>query len=168
MPPDTMLIKKPLLTGVRTVALFEAAKGAVVLLAGLGLLALVHHDLQAMAESLVRHSHLNPGSHYPRIFIEAAAHTTDGRLRWLAAGAAAYALVRAIEAYGLWRERRWAEWFALVAGALYLPVEIYEIIHHATWLNATVLVTNAAIVASMAYALRHAKEQERERRGAGD
>lgn len=162
-----MRIEKPLLTGVRTVALFEAAKGAVVLLAGLGLLALVHHDLQALAESLVRHSHLNPGSHYPRIFIEAAAATTDGRLRWLAAGAAAYSLVRGIEAYGLWRERRWAEWFALVSGTLYLPVEIYELIHHATWLKAAVLVTNAAIVAYLAYALRHSRDQERELRGDG-
>lgn len=160
-----MLIKKPLLTGVRTVALFEAAKGTLVLLAGIGALSLVHHDLQGLAESIVRHSHLNPGSHYPRIFLEAAAHTTDERLRWLAAGAGAYTLVRGIEAYGLWFERRWAEWFALVSGGLYLPVEIYEIVRHVTWLKVAVFVTNAAIVAYMAYALRHTREQDRELRG---
>src|SRR5436305_641496 len=54
----TMLIRKPLLTGVRTVALFEAAKGALVLAAGLGLLGLIHRDVQAFAERLVRASHL--------------------------------------------------------------------------------------------------------------
>ncbi|RYG83545.1 DUF2127 domain-containing protein, partial [bacterium] len=34
---------------VRTVAVFEAAKGLLVLLAGFGLLRLLHHDVQAEA-----------------------------------------------------------------------------------------------------------------------
>jgi hypothetical protein len=50
---------------IRTVALVEAAKGALVLVAGLGLLSLVHHDAQRLAEVLVTHSHLNPASRYP-------------------------------------------------------------------------------------------------------
>jgi len=61
-----------------------------VILAGCGLLALVHHDAQAFAERLVLHLHLNPARHYPRIFIEAAAHLTDSRLRLLAGGAFGY------------------------------------------------------------------------------
>ena len=96
------LIRKPLLTGMRIVAIAEAAKGTVVLLAGLGLLALINRDVQAIAERLVRLSHLNPASRYPRIFIDAAAHVTNGKLWLLAGAAAAYALVRWVEAYGLW------------------------------------------------------------------
>ena len=61
---------------------------------------------------------------------------TDARLWLLAAAATAYALVRGVEAYGLWFERRWAEWFALVSAGLYVPVEIFELWHefeaHAT------------------------------------
>src|SRR5678815_3895868 len=101
-----MIVRKPLLTAMRTVALFEAAKGALVLLAGLGLLALINRDVQAIAEHLVRLSHLNPAAHYPRIFVDAASHVTNQRLWLLAAAAAAYALVRGVEAYGLWYERR--------------------------------------------------------------
>jgi hypothetical protein len=52
----------------RTIALVEALKGALVLLVGLGLFSLIHHDAQQIAEQLVAHSHLNPGSRYPRIF----------------------------------------------------------------------------------------------------
>lgn len=163
--PCCVKINKPLLTGVRTVALFEAAKGAIVLAAGLGLLTLINRDVQHVAERLVRHSHLNPAAPYPRIFIEAAAQVTNRRL-WLLAGAAmAYALVRGIEAYGLWHERRWAEWFALLAGALYLPVEIYEIVRHVTTFKLLVFAVNAAIVVAMAFALRHSEEQDREREG---
>ena len=47
-------------TGLRTVAAFEAAKGLLVMATGLGLLSLLHHDVQRAAESVVRHLHLNP------------------------------------------------------------------------------------------------------------
>ncbi len=158
-----MFVRKPILITVRAVALFEAAKGALVLVAGLGLLSLVHEDVQAFAERLVRHSHLNPASHYPHIFVDAASRVTDANLWMFAAGAALYAAVRGVEAYGLWRERRWAEWFALIAGGVYIPVEIFELIRHVSWIKVTILTTNVAIVAYMAWALFHTFEQDRER-----
>jgi hypothetical protein len=46
--------------GLRIVALFEGAKGVLLLAAGFGLLSLIHDDVQKMAEELVRHFHLNP------------------------------------------------------------------------------------------------------------
>lgn len=144
-----------LLGGIRLIAFFEAAKGAIVLLAGLGLLSLIHRDVQAMAEHIVRLGHLNPASRYPKIFIEAASRVTDGYL-WAMAGAAVlYSIVRGIEAYGLWHERRWAEWFAMVAGGMYLPVELFELFHRWSWLKLGVFSTNVIIVAYMAYALLH-------------
>lgn len=147
----------------RLVALFEAAKGALVLIAGLGLLSLVHKDVQAFAERLIRHGHLNPASKYPHVFVDAASRVTDANL-WMFAGAAAlYAIVRGAEAYGLWHERRWAEWLALLAGGLYVPIEIYEIIRHLTWLKVVILIVNVVIVIYMAYALRHPVAQARER-----
>lgn len=143
--PDTSTAG--IVRGIRLVAVFEALKGVLVLTAGLGLLSLVHHDLQATAERLVRHSHLNPARHYPRIFIEAASRTNDSRLRSLAVLAFLYAAMRFVEAYGLWRIRVWAEWFAIVAGSLFLPVEIYEMFRRATWMRGIVLLTNLSIVA---------------------
>ena len=147
--PDHAIVN--IARGLRVVAVFEALKGVLVLGAGFGLLSLVHHDLQAMAERLVRHSHLDPARHYPRIFIEAASHTHDSRLRSLAALAFLYAAVRLVEAYGLWHMRVWAEWFAIVAGSLFLPVEIYELFRRATWMRGLVLLTNLFIVAYLVY-----------------
>jgi uncharacterized membrane protein (DUF2068 family) len=157
-----MLIRKPLLTGVRTVAIFEAAKGGLVLAVGLGLLTLLNRDVEVIAEHLVRLSHLNPASRYPHIFLDAASHVTNGRLWAFAAAAGLYSIVRGIEAYGLWKELRWAEWFALISGGLYVPVEIYEMFHRFTWLKGAVLASNLAIVAYMAYALIHSEDQDRE------
>ncbi|MEP6925751.1 MAG: DUF2127 domain-containing protein [Pyrinomonadaceae bacterium] len=133
--------------GVQFIAIFEAAKGTLVLVVGIGLLTLVHKDLQALAERLVEHSHLNPASHYPRIFIEAAANANDSKLRLLAALAFVYALFRFIEAYGLWKLRAWAEWLAIISGSIYIPIEIYELYQRATIVRAALLIANLLIVA---------------------
>ncbi len=78
----------------RAVALIELAKGAVVLLAGAGLISLIHSDVGRVAEELARLAHLNPASGTPHIFVETAARLTDARLWLLSAGALAYALLR--------------------------------------------------------------------------
>ena len=139
--------------GLRVVASFEAAKGAIVLVAGMGLFELMHRDVQAAAEHLVHNLHLNPASHYPRIFIDASVWLNDSRLRMLAVGAMVYALVRFVEAYGLWRERRWAEWFGAISGGIYLPLEIYNIIERISWARVTLFVFNCLVVAYLAAAL---------------
>lgn len=127
--------------------MFEAAKGFLVVAAGLGLLSLLHHDLQAVAERLVQHSHLNPAHHYPQIFIQAASRMNDSRLVALAALAFLYSALRFVEAYGLWNMRTWAEWLAIVAGSAYVPVELYEMWRRPTWMRGFVLLTNVLIVA---------------------
>ena len=139
--------------GVRIVAVVEAAKGALVIAAGLGLFTLVHRDVQAIAERIVEHFHFNPASRYPRILLDAAGALTDERLVALAMGAIAYSTVRFIEAYGLWMQRRWAEWLAVVAGGLYIPIEIYEIARRVTWIRSGLLAVNAAIVVYLALVL---------------
>jgi len=139
--------------GVRIVAVVEAAKGALVLAAGLELFTLVHRDVQAIAERIVEHFHFNPASRYPRILLDAAGALTDERLVALAMGAIAYSTVRFIEAYGLWMQRRWAEWLAVVAGGLYIPIEIYEIARRVTWIRSGLLAVNAAIVVYLALVL---------------
>lgn len=148
----------------RTVAVWEAAKGALVLLAGFGLLSLVHHDLQRIAERMVMHAHLNPAARYPRIFLHLADRLTDARAWLLAAGAAAYAAARFVEAYGLWLGRWWAEWFAALSGAIYIPFELLELYRRGSWTSAGFLLVNAAIVALMVYAVFDRRRREALRR----
>ncbi len=142
-------------SALRAVALLEVGKGALVLLVGFGLLSLIHHDVQLFAERLIAHTHLNPGARYPRIFIDVANQLTDARLLLIAVGAAVYALVRLIEAYGLWYARRWAEWFAALSGGIYVPFEIFELYQRVTWLSVGALVLNSVIVVFMLYSVFH-------------
>ena len=146
--------------GLRTIALFEAAKGLVVLLVGLGLLSLLHQDVGEFAARLVRRLHLNPARRYPQIFLEAATRMTDAKLWALALGATAYATMRFVEAYGLWR-RVWAEWFAILSGGLYLPWELYGVWRHATALRAGIFLLNFVIVLYLLWVRLDAWEHQR-------
>lgn len=139
--------------GLRLVASLEALKGSIVLVVGFGLLTLLGHDVAQFAEHLVARLHLNPAHHYPHIFIAAMSNVDNTRLVLLASLAALYSAVRFAEAYGLWMQRRWAEWLAALSGAIYVPVEIYELFHRATWLKAAALTVNLAIVIYMVWLL---------------
>ena len=139
--------------GLRFAAMFEAAKGILVLTTGFGLMLLIHEDLHRAAEQILKHIHLNPASHYPLVFIDAVNRLTDWQLWALALSALLYSLVRLIEAYGLWNEKQWAEWFGFLTGGMYIPLELYEIMESVTWPKVTVLTINTLIVAILAFAL---------------
>ena len=147
--------------GVRVIAVLEMAKAAVVLIAGFGLLSALHHGAAQVAEDLARQMHLNPAKGYPRIFIDLANDTSNSQLRLLAAGAFGYAAMRGVEAFGLWRRRRWAEWFSVASGAVYVPIELAEIARGFTWVKLAMLLVNLGIVAYMAYALRVSRQTPR-------
>jgi len=144
--------------GLHIVSLFEGAKGLLVLLVGFGLLEFIHKDLGLAAEQIVRNFHLNPASHYPSIFIDAANNMTDGKLVVMAFSAMLYSVIRFIEAIALWLHRQWAEWFGLLTGGMYMPVEMFEIMRGATWPKVAVLIINAGIVAYLAYVLYQSRQ----------
>jgi uncharacterized membrane protein (DUF2068 family) len=147
------------LAALRTVASLELAKGLVVLLLGFGAVSLVHKDAWDVAETLLHFLHVNPDRHYAQVFLNLADNVTDAKLWAMAAGAAAYSIVRFVEAYGLWRARTWAEWFALISGALYVPFETYELVRRPTPIHLAVLLINLGIVFYMLY-LRLVARQE--------
>lgn len=141
----------------RGVATFEMAKGLIVLLAAFGVLFLVGRDPWDIADGLLRLLHISPDHHFAQVFLDWADTLTDSKLWWVAAVAVAYSLLRFTEAYGLWHERAWAEWIALISGAIYLPFEIYKLLHRQSFFHISVLTINLAIVFYMAYLLKSGK-----------
>jgi len=142
---------KTRLRALRAVALFELTKGAFVLLLGFGLLSLVHKDTWDIAENILHFLHLSPRHRLAQVFLKLADNVTDAKLWAVAAGAAAYSTIRFIEGYGLWMARPWAEWLALVAGAIYLPFEIYQLVRRPNPVHGGVLIANLAIVLYMLF-----------------
>lgn len=132
--------------GLRSIALVEAAKGLLVLIAGLGLAAFWHRDAQHVVETVVTRLHFNPSGHLPTIFMDLASHPDDPRLWAFGASAAVYVVMRLSEAYGLWHARAWAFWLGVWSGAIYIPVELYESIRHPNLLHIGVAVVNFLVV----------------------
>ncbi len=150
--------------GLRTIAMIEAVKGLFVLLVAVALLHNLHKNLGEAAANLVRDLHINPEWQYGRIFIEAADKLDDGKVWAMASAALGYSAMRIVEAYGLWNRRVWAEWFALVSGALYIPFEIYEVILRRTWLPWALLSMNVLIVAYVTHIRTTAWRRKQETR----
>jgi uncharacterized membrane protein (DUF2068 family) len=67
---------------------------------------------------------------------------------------AAYAVLEGVEAVGLWRGRRWAEYLTFVATVVFVPYEIYELTKSVTALKVLTLVINLAIVAYLLFSKR--------------
>jgi uncharacterized membrane protein (DUF2068 family) len=144
--------------GLRGVALFEAAKGVLGVLAAVWVLTLRHKDMQEVAQHLLNalHKviHLNPDGNLFRWLQRTVGGLTPGWLRLIALGIFLYALIRFVEATGLWLEKEWAEWFALIAGAFYVPFEIYHLARHPTGWKWLILSVNLLIVLYLAWLLR--------------
>ncbi|MDB6068476.1 MAG: uncharacterized protein JWR26_4684 [Pedosphaera sp.] len=139
--------------GLRTVAIFELAKGMIVFFIGLGLLSLIHRDVQDAAEGILKQFHLDPAWHYSRKFIEAASKLNDTRIWRLSFFAMCYSVFRLTEAYGLWYGRPWAEWLAIVSSGMFIPVEVHHLFVQPGWRSACVLIGNLLIVAYLIYIL---------------
>jgi uncharacterized membrane protein (DUF2068 family) len=137
----------------RAIALFEAAKGAAAFAGGVGLLSLVHYDVRHLANELVGHFGWNPTSRYPAIFLHYADVLEDANLRTIMAIVAAYILIRFVEAFGLWRDRAWAEWLGAVSGGIYVPFELKHFIAHPTVINFVILAINVVVVVFLAWQL---------------
>jgi uncharacterized membrane protein (DUF2068 family) len=135
--------------GMRAVATFEASKGVVALLAGSGLLLLWNADAQTLADRLARHLHLDPGKLHGGV-IWAAITGAGGHLRLLALGILAYSVVRFTEAFGLWNERTWAEWFGVTSGLIYVPFDLLELVRHPGTLSVLMLALNLVVVGYLA------------------
>jgi uncharacterized membrane protein (DUF2068 family) len=146
---------------VRAVALLEAGKGLLALLAGSGLLLLWNADLQTLGDELLRHLHLNPGRLHGNVLWQALTSSSHDHLHLLALGVFCYALLRFTEATGLWLDQRWAEWLGVISGGIYVPFEVRELLHRPGLLSFTLLALNVLIVGYLAVRLARRRNRQR-------
>ncbi len=127
-------------------AYLAVALVAVVLWADYGT---VHHWATNLVHTLSPAGHPFLTSNLSRL-----SHLKVGTLEIVLAAALAYAALEAVEAVGLWRGRRWAEYLTAVATATFVPLEVHELVQRVTWLRVAALVVNLAVVAYLVLAKR--------------
>jgi uncharacterized membrane protein (DUF2068 family) len=148
------------LQALRAIASFELAKGLIVLGAALVVVFAVGRDPWDFADAMLRLLHISPDRHFAQLFLDWADTLTDAKLWTIAAVAGVYSILRFVEAYGLWYARAWAEWIALISGAMYIPFEIYKFIHHLSLVHISIFLINVIIVSYMVYVLKTGKGRQ--------
>jgi uncharacterized membrane protein (DUF2068 family) len=86
--------------------------------------------------------------------LQNALMTQPSKLTLIAALLAGYAAIEAVEAVGLWLLARWGEYFAAVATAVFLPLEVRELLKGVTVTRAGALVINVLAVVYLLFAKR--------------
>lgn len=137
----------------RAIALFEAAKGLGALAISLGLLTLVHSDLQGVVVNLLGTVGMDPAAHYPAMLLHFVDVFAAADKVPLVLVVAAYVAVRLSEAWGLWFQRPWGEWLGALSGALYVPLEVRHLLAKQNWASFLILSFNVAVVAYLGWLL---------------
>jgi uncharacterized membrane protein (DUF2068 family) len=78
--------------------------------------------------------------------VESALNARGTTLNLVAAFLVFYGVLQLVEGVGLWRLKRWGEYFAVVATSLFLPLEVYELTEKVTALRVGALVLNVVAV----------------------
>jgi uncharacterized membrane protein (DUF2068 family) len=78
--------------------------------------------------------------------IEKVINAKSSTLNLIATGLLLYAALQIVEGIGLWSLKRWGEYVAVVGTTLFVPLEVYEVVDHLTWLKVVILAINVAAV----------------------
>jgi uncharacterized membrane protein (DUF2068 family) len=114
--------------------------------AGFGIFRLMNRDLGDALERFVSRLHLDPENRLIHELVYRASGMDRAHLTILGAGTFFYAVLEGAEGIGLLLRRRWAEYLTVVATALLMPLEVYEIAQKPNALRVAVLVVNFAIL----------------------
>jgi uncharacterized membrane protein (DUF2068 family) len=90
----------------------------------------------------------------PVRLIERALDAQHSTLLLVAVGVLAYGVLELVEAVGLWLMKRWGEYVAVVGTAVFIPLEVYEIVETVTWVRVVALALNVFAVVYLLWTKR--------------
>jgi len=142
------------------IAAFKLFKAVMLLMVGLGALHLIHRDVAEVLTNWAQHIHIDPESRHVHRIFEKAFQANPKQLKEIAAGTFFYSALLFTEGIGLLLRRRWAEYFTIVMTALFIPIEIYELVEKLTLTRVVVLIINSGIVWYLVRRIRKSKAFE--------
>jgi uncharacterized membrane protein (DUF2068 family) len=117
----------------------------------------LRRDAAAMGESLsdaVAGSSRAGGHSWLAERLDSVAGLQGETVRVLMVAALLFAALEAVEAWSLWHERRWGEYLTVVATAVFLPIEVHELLERVTVVRGALLALNVAVLVYLVWAKR--------------
>lgn len=144
---------------------FKLLKGLALLAVGFAAPALLSKDLGPNVEHLANLIRVDPHSHYIHLLIEKCSSLDAKKLKEFRVGTFFYSALFFTEGFGLMFRKRWAEYLTIVSTGSFMPLEIYEIVKHATPAKIILFLVNIGIVIYLVFELRrnpkHARGPEK-------
>ncbi len=128
------------------IGIFKLMKALGLLILGFGLFKLLHRDVAAVTEHWIEVLRVDPDNRFIHRALLRIFNVTPKQLKELSIGTFVYAGIFLTEGIGLVRRKHWAEYMTLISTGLFIPLEVYEIVHHFTVLKVVVTAVNIAIV----------------------
>ena len=140
--------------GVRLIAFFKLFKGLVLFAVGIGAARLLHKDLAFEVEHWADIFRVDPNNRYFHRLLERFLSLDARKLKELSVGTFFYSALLLTEGTGLVLGKRWAEYFTIFVTSSFVPLEVYEIVKHASPAKLILLILNIVIVVYLVIELR--------------
>jgi uncharacterized membrane protein (DUF2068 family) len=108
--------------------------------------ALSDNDLPIEYRHLLHGLRFNPEGKFFSDLAVQVGKLTEVNVLWVAAGTLVYSLFSLVEGVGLIFRVSWAGWMAIGESAFFIPIEVYELVHHFSTTVFVILVINIVIV----------------------
>lgn len=148
---------RPARTGILLIGLFKLVKGLLLVAVGIGALKLLHKDVASVAVHWVEVLRVDPDNRFIHRLLTRIFAVSPKQLRELSAGTFFYASLLLTEGVGLLMRKHWAEYFTVITTGVFIPLEVYEMVHKFTWTKVGVTIVNVAIVWYLVNGLRPGK-----------
>lgn len=125
---------------------FKLLKGTVALLLALKVHKLSEDQLPEQYQKLLQFLHLDPEKKFFADLADRVADITAANLHWVVIGSVVYSIFMMLQATGLIFRLGWIVWLVIGESAFFVPIEVFELVHHPSWIRFSVLAVNLLIV----------------------
>ncbi len=136
-------------------------KGAALIIAGIGLLSLLHRDAAETVRHWIEYIRIDPHDRLIDHAIEKIAGVDHRTMKRLGIGTLIYAAVFCTEGMGLLLKQHWAEYMTCGVTASFLPLEVYELCVHPSIAKAFVTLLNVVVVVYLVLEIKKEREHRK-------
>lgn len=141
--------------GILLIAIFKLFKAALFLIVGIGVLSLLHKDVETALVNFFNVLHVDSDNHYIHALVAKFGLFSAHQLEAISAGSFFYMALLGTEGVGLLLRKQWAEYLTIIATASFIPLELYEIVQHVRAGRIIILIINIAMVVYLIYRVKY-------------
>lgn len=138
----------------RTIAIFKFFEALTLLITGLAALEYLNPVVVQWIDAWSETLPLWAEQHVARHLLGWLSGLGPHRIKELGLGAFLLSCIYLVEGIGLWLKQRWAEWLAVIATSLFIPLEILELVRSISGPKAFALALNIIVVGYLVWRIR--------------